>query len=379
VFRVIDRYVARSFIFGYVVCLAGLAGLFIVWDTFANFDEWIENGGSLVDIVGRLVQYYIFSLPKIFALVAPFVTMLAGMFAVTTLNRFNELTPLKACGESIYRTVWPIFILAVVSAGLSTANQEIARPRATARIAGLMSNSPVVATGIIEQFEVADPDDPTVQLSGGQFNAAEKKITDVKLRRSTPEWRTHITADYAVYKGDDNGYGRWHLYGNVKEQRSEADGMPLPGAVHSEYVVERIRPDEPAEPFQIRSNITPDEIQVLHDPKLLSTVPTAQLARLARRHPGDRRLNTQLQQRFAQPIVGLVLLLLGLPFVLHSSSRVFVFGLGACVCIAAAYLFVARICEQMSFTGSLSPLVGAWAPTVLFGALGIVMFDMVRT
>jgi lipopolysaccharide export LptBFGC system permease protein LptF len=33
----------------------------------------------------------------------------------------------------------------------------------------------------------------------------------------------------------------------------------------------------------------------------------------------------------------------------------------------------------MAATGSLSPLVGAWAPTVIFGALGIVLFDTVRS
>jgi len=376
--RVIDRYVGRSFVFGYVVCLAALAGIFIIVDSFANFDEWIETGGSIPDMIGRLVQYYVFSLPRIFGFVAPFVTLLAGMFAVTSLNRFNELTPLKACGESIYRTVWPIFFLALASGGVAAVNQEILRPHAEARLKGLSAGVAVPQTGLIEQFKLADPDCPGLQLRGGEYNVAEKRITNVILKRSGPEGFTHITADFAVYKGSDDS-GLWRLYGNVKEQRTWPNGMPIREIGHEEYVVQKLDATQPGAPFQIHSNITPDDIEVLHNPRLMATAPTVTLARLARRHPHDRRICTELQARFAAPLAGVVLLLLGLPFVLHSSARVFVIGLGACLFICAGFIFVSSICEQMAFIGTLSPLVGAWAPTVLFGALGIVLFDMVRT
>jgi lipopolysaccharide export LptBFGC system permease protein LptF len=49
--------------------------------------------------------------------VGPILTLAAGMFAMTTLNRQNELTPLKAAGVSVYRCMLPIFLIAAALAG----------------------------------------------------------------------------------------------------------------------------------------------------------------------------------------------------------------------------------------------------------------------
>ena len=78
------------------------------------------------------------------------------------------------------------------------------------------------------------------------------------------------------------------------------------------------------------------------------------------------------------PII-IILLLLALPFGLRfergsKTERIF-FALVIC----GAYLVTDSVTRNMGTGGFLHPVIAAWFPTVLFGSLGAVMYDSVRT
>ncbi len=58
--RIIDRYVLRQFLQAFVICYISLTGLFVVFDAFANLDEFMrysERHGNLLKVMGEFYSY----------------------------------------------------------------------------------------------------------------------------------------------------------------------------------------------------------------------------------------------------------------------------------------------------------------------------------
>ncbi|MFM1872807.1 MAG: hypothetical protein RL398_2229, partial [Planctomycetota bacterium] len=47
--------------------------------------------------------------------------------------------------------------------------------------------------------------------------------------------------------------------------------------------------------------------------------------------------------------------------------------------LCGAYMLVDLVCQSLGGKGHLNPIVAAWTPTILFGALGITLFGSTKT
>jgi lipopolysaccharide export LptBFGC system permease protein LptF len=169
-----------------------------------------------------------------------------------------------------------------------------------------------------------------------------------------------IQASRGVWKD-----GRWHLYEVIiiagGAEKSSQDIAEL-----AEYVL----------PF----NLMPEDLTTQRaDPGLMST---RQLKDLISRHPQNLGLRVALHSRFTYPLTGVILLLIGLPFVvgLERVSRSRVLGIGMCFVVCAAFYGVTFLCTSLGSSSSLPvPWLAAWLPIILFAAVGVFFFDMIKT
>src|SRR5262245_54851642 len=112
-----DLYVARMFAGAYVICLVSFTGIYVLVEAFAKLDRFLRQDTALLS---SLIQYHAAMIPTVYAnFMGPLLTLAAGMFTMTHLQKHNELTPLKAAGVSIYRVMVPIFVLAGLLTGVS--------------------------------------------------------------------------------------------------------------------------------------------------------------------------------------------------------------------------------------------------------------------
>jgi lipopolysaccharide export LptBFGC system permease protein LptF len=75
-----------------------------------------------------------------------------------------------------------------------------------------------------------------------------------------------------------------------------------------------------------------------------------------------------------------VLLFLGLPFVLNLGNRSGFVSLALSFGICAAFYMVTSVCMNIANQSDvLKPIFAAWLPVMLFGSLGITMFDRLPT
>jgi lipopolysaccharide export LptBFGC system permease protein LptF len=71
--------------------------------------------------------------------------------------------------------------------------------------------------------------------------------------------------------------------------------------------------------------------------------------------------------------------LLGLPFSFSMGKKGAFFGIGMSIAIAILYWGVSGVFEAMGAYGLLAPILAAWAPNILFGGTGLVLFLTIRT
>jgi len=393
VFSILDRYIIRSFLYSFLVCAVALIGLSMVLDAFLRIKDFMDaahsQGAPGFGVLTVMVKYYTVRLPVFFHAISPAIMLSASMFCVAQLNKNNELVPMRASGISLFRTLTPLFLFAILLTGVLVVTQETVIPALVPRIQYTDSLLRGGAENVFEELYLTDAMENNWDLP--RFRRGEDKIFGDLLitayYEQTHKVRTQITADSAVWKrttGD--GIPRWHLVNGREDRRrndasnsriSEDDGNYETrfGEVDDAYVI--LQPgDRNDDPFRIVSNFEPGDIVGADTSVLYQS--SRRLRELYAADTSRRDVAVALHGRYAFPVSNVVLLLLGLPFVLGTESKGTFGGLVVCLTICAAFYGVHALCTELG-KSTLSPAAAAWMPIALFGPLGIFLFDGVRT
>ena len=100
--RILDKYIAKSFLTGYVIALLVLVGLCVVVDLFINVDEFAELAGGDEDttrgplfVIGSILRYYGAQSMLYFRDLAGIITVVAAVFSLGKMTRNNELVAIS--------------------------------------------------------------------------------------------------------------------------------------------------------------------------------------------------------------------------------------------------------------------------------------------
>jgi lipopolysaccharide export LptBFGC system permease protein LptF len=86
-----------------------------------------------------------------------------------------------------------------------------------------------------------------------------------------------------------------------------------------------------------------------------------------------------LQRKVAFPFVTIVMTLLAVPFAVTTGRRGTLYGIGVGIVLAIVYWTLLSVFAAIGAGGLLSPMLAAWAPNILAGALAIFLLLTVRT
>ena len=124
----IDRYILMEFGRVFLICFITFLGLYIVTDFVNNLDELIKYSESQGGMVPTLLNFYGPKVPWFFDLISRIVALVAAVFAITSLQRNNEMAAMMAAGISRWRIVKPIIFGVLVIAVVGAANREFLIP-----------------------------------------------------------------------------------------------------------------------------------------------------------------------------------------------------------------------------------------------------------
>ncbi|MEL6715741.1 MAG: LptF/LptG family permease, partial [Planctomycetota bacterium] len=242
----LDRYVLKTALGSYVAGLFFIMGMFILLHLLTRIGEYTgkaaEAGTGTGELLWLILQHYAYFAPIVFVMVAPFVSVIAGMFAVARLMSDNEIAPMIFTGRSTVRCLAPIILLAVVSGCAMVAAWEFVVPKCSEPL--------TVTKGILRgKIDGRDPrltlsnllvkqrdaeDGTRIDLNIRSYDHVAQRANGLKLLDETdgPQGAVVVDAAAAVWvpeRGDWALEGGWRTSSAAGGARSRQEWLGLDG------------------------------------------------------------------------------------------------------------------------------------------------------
>ncbi len=364
--KLIDRQLILGYFKAYLVCLSSLLSLYVVVDLFTNLDDFANKHNNFVQVLQHIATYYGYKITQIFDRLCEAIVLLAAMFTITLMQRNNEQLPLLAAGISTHRIVTPVLLCSCVMLTLTVLNQELVIPRIADQLS-YDKDDPggAKALSVRGQYE---PNGIHIEATFGRAYRHSQKVTrfNVTIPESLANNTIHLSAEEAHYIPAKKG---WEMVGVTP-----ADISPL------------WDPD-------------PNILQVLDEGRYFLKVRELDFKALTRssnwfllastyhlfdelRKPESQRLTAMavlFHQRLTRPLVGMLLVLLGMSLVLRDTNRNIIISAGSCLVVCGIFFVAIYTCKMLGEYDILSPPLAAWMPVLVFGPISFVLFDSIQT
>ena len=390
--RLLDRYIIRSYLMNYVLSLGVLMGVVVLFDLIINFDKFTpkdptgQMSGMAVffRMMADMGDYYFYQSFLFFQLVSPVIPTLAAGFTMVRMTRHNELTAMLASGVSLYRIAAPIIILAILFSLLVIANQEVVIPHFAEKLLRTHDGSRETISRNDPLYFVKDNDNSL--LIALQYNpeADPPTMKDVRIvfRDASGAPIGRIMATDAVWDENhidkDNHLpvgGTW-IFHNAR-QIDDKNTDPRTAIAETERTLER--------PY---SSLTPRQLNFIYSKKAVDFLSSSQIAQLSQNSPEANRPAFQkiMNIRFTQPVMNIIMLLIGIPFLLTREPGRLIVNLFYCVIVSGICFVATFVFFQLSGSPplqiagmTLASSLFAWVPIVIFFPLSLVMLSGIKT
>jgi len=355
-FSRLDNYILKAFIPTFFMCLLIISGIYIVVDLLQKLGEFVDMGG---EAFGTGIRYYAYLLPVIIFQFFPAVTLIAMGIVLVKLSRNREILAMQVAGISLYRILLPVFIVTVVMSFASFGDQEWVIPRFAEKLETLRQTS---FNDNIQKNLLLDDKENNSLLRVWRYDKKTQRMQSVFIlaRYENKKKKFTLSADEGRWLGND----KWLLTKAIKHVYDERGRW--------------VAPVQQIDSLEFESAITPMELgKIKLDPSLLNF---EQLKELCKNEPDNPRNSLLFHSRISYTLTHFVLLLLGIPLVVgfERLSKNLFLRVGLCVLVCGIFYSLTFVCSNLGTTGMLHPILAAWLPTVIFGFVGLLFFDMMN-
>ena len=354
-----DRYVVGHFVGSYGTALFLLLGLFLIMDMTSNLEDYLEvdeNGNKASSWV--LVRFYLLKLPFLFLEVAPFITLLAGMFTVNRLLKKDEVTPVLSAGISVHRMLLPVYVCGLLLAVIMFSLREVV-------VANMANKRDAL------QFQLENPgqervlEDVAVQGRFGSSVFCDLVYADADPPRvGVLSASMRIGEETVLIKAESGVWDKVRKLLILKNGRKWIVGE----AVEEEAI-------ETLEGF----DFSPELVLTYARSKNPLDLSFAEVQELMSREPEDSAYQTLWHYLLTFPLANVVLLLVGLPvlFQYERGKGAERMALGGMFCIF--YFALDFVFRNLGLNGGLSPIMAGWVPILVVGSFGLALTDGIKT
>src|SRR3954451_13455308 len=115
--RLLDRYVIRNFLQGYIYCIAAFLSIWLIFDVSDNISTFIDQHFGVM----LTLRYYLTQVPEVFIILLPVSLLLALLFSLGRMSRANEIVSMLTAGVSIPRLLTPLIGVGLLTVAASLA------------------------------------------------------------------------------------------------------------------------------------------------------------------------------------------------------------------------------------------------------------------
>lgn len=367
--KILDRYVAKNFLIGYVIAFCVLIGLRMIIDLFVNLDEFTEHTDlNTMAVMKNIAVFYALNCTLYFREFAGMITVVAASFSFSKMVHSNELVAVMASGVSLKRVIAPIVLLALLLTGVLVIDQEFVIPSLADKLVRSHDDIPGQESYNIKflsdgngslffspRFEVGTSTlySPTI--------ITRRKIEDSYVWEVTGR----IDAEKAVYNGNAKGWdlteGRFIEIGSIKGVQ--------PIAFYA-------------------SDITPNYIPIMLKSEHKTLLSWKQLSALVKQAEqgkikDSRELYSQKHFRVTEPIINLVMLMVCLPILVCRDPKAMKSAVTISFCFVGGCFITTFICKMLAPEANVSNFyqIGfyAWLPIFIFFPIALIELDSMKT
>jgi len=360
--RILDKYIAKYFLLPFLYCLLLFIVLYVIIDLFGHLDEILKQNIH----VPILLEYYFSMTPLIIIQTAPVASLLSIIFVLGTMNRFGEITAMRAAGVNIYRILLPFIYIGFGISILVFSLSEKILPESMRKaesikenyMQGSEKNRPANKTAITNialygknnRLIFIDILDQAAKTAKGITILQQDKRDNVSLKIHANEGKwldgKWLLSNILMYKLDDKGMvaGTPDYFQEKTMDMENPKDLIIKGTNY-EYMS-----------FRDLSKYINNFSET--SPKLIT------------------RLRVDLHHKISLPFTSLVIILIGAGFAINVKQRGrtgALLGIGASIVIGFLYYAFMASCIAFGKNGVLPAFVSAHLANVIFGFIGIIL------
>jgi lipopolysaccharide export system permease protein len=356
--RLLDRYVLRHFLQGYLYCIAGFISIWFIFDVSDNISTFLDQRISRT----LILKYYLSQIPQILVVLLPIALLLALLFSLGRMSRSNEIVSMLTAGVSLPRIIAPLLLVGLVTTGVSTVLNYSLAPHADYAHKKLLENAQSYRSslGLTAQVFRNRTDNRTWFIQ--QFYPGDNKFNTVHVIQQ--DANDNIVANYLV----TTAYYHPETHAWEFQQMKVVYYDEVGNITNSTpYVESQMITDWRETPFRLTSaNLRAEFLSVPELRDYLeynSDFPATLLA----------PFETYLAYRVSLPWTCVVVALIAAPLGIGYSRRGILSGVAAAVLLVFAMNFVTHFFVALGEGERIPSWSAAWVPNILFGLLGLVL------
>ncbi len=389
--RILDRERYWAFLKAYFICFVALVGLYVVIDSFSNLDEFEEISPTTADLFRNMGRYYLIKMTLFYDQICGIITMMAAIFAVTWLQKDNELLAMLAAGISTHRVIRPVLVSALLISSLAVVNQEFIMPRFAEELQRTPDDD---GSLLLKVYPRQDANE--VLLQGSNANRTRKSVErfSATIPVRVAGELIEIYAMEAIYvpeaDPDSSVRGGWVLWG-TKFLTAESPSRPFEELTKGVLIevedrhacpqpLDKLAGKSGSPVYFLKTNLTFSELT--RSPSWYRFAPTLELIRALSdpSNVGERtEISIFLHSRIIRPLLGFNLMLLSLPLVLGGVGRNMFINLGLSLGTSGLFYSATFLSQYLGGHEIYSPEMAAWAPLIFFGTFATARWDTIRT
>ena len=365
--KILDKYVTKNFLIGYVIAFCVLIGLRIIIDLFVNLDEFTEHTVELgtLAVIKNILVFYGLNTTLYFRDFAGMITVVAAAFSLGKMVRNNELVAVMASGVGLKRVIAPIIILALLLSTLLVVDQEFLIPPLADKLTRDQDDVPGHESYDVRfirdgkgslicspKFDVKTSTlyEPTIILREKMAGAAVWEVTG------------RISAEKAAYNSET---GRWDLTNGRLTEKDSAK---------AEQTV-----------LFYASDIAPKDIPVRRKSRHKALLGSKQLSHLINQKINIKDMAELIGQkhfRITEPVINFVMLMISLPILVCRDPKSMKSAVMISFALTTACYITNFICKLLATEvvfGMVMPEFWSWLPVFIFLPASFLELDSMKT
>ena len=358
---ILDFDIVSNLLHYFLLTLSFITAIYLI---FTAFELW-KFAGTINQGFVLLLKYLFYLIPFIYIQISPSALMIATLATYIIKSRQNEVVTWTSAGQSIYRLLFPCFILMMLIGIMNWGVQETILPPANQIQDGLraqLRNKGVMTLNTGRNWVASENRIYSFELENNIQNNSEsqrvKNLSIYQLSEFDSRLVSVLRVEQAVWENE-----RIKFLGKSNETIWLNDIPQKESQTMNKELVENYNPFK----------------QMKRKPNHLTDVEIDELIKTSESESESRSFSVALEKRKTTPFLPLIITLFTVPFALSLSRKGKILTIAGAVAVWLLFMGITGTFEQFGLSGFLEPRIAVWSPIIIFGLIGAFLLTRIKT